>query len=194
MVGAAAAGWRLCGAGTARRDRRHDGLHTSSPISDLPPAPALVSASAVCLAPVPCLQEDWLADLNPESLVVVKGAYATPELAKAQPGERCVRGQASHAGGCCNGCWGSLLTCRWRGGSFAGCSASCSAFPCLPCPLTCPAPPALPCPALSRFQLERLGYFCVDPDTASSGSLVLNRTCTLKESSSKQTAAKGGRK
>lgn len=36
------------------------------------------------------LQEDWLADLNPESLVVVKGAYATPELAKAQPGDRWV--------------------------------------------------------------------------------------------------------
>ncbi len=34
------------------------------------------------------LQEDWLADLNPDSLVVVKGAYATPELAKAQPGDR----------------------------------------------------------------------------------------------------------
>jgi hypothetical protein len=49
-------------------------------------------------------------------------------------------------------------------------------------------------PFLSRFQLERLGYFCVDPDTASSGSLVLNRTCTLKESSSKQTAARGGKK
>ncbi len=36
------------------------------------------------------LQDDWLGDLNPESLVAVKGAYATPELAKAQPGDRCV--------------------------------------------------------------------------------------------------------
>jgi hypothetical protein len=35
------------------------------------------------------VQDDWLEDLNPESLVVVKGAYATPELAKAQPGDRC---------------------------------------------------------------------------------------------------------
>lgn len=34
----------------------------------------------------------------------------------------------------------------------------------------------LPC----SFQLERLGYFCVDPDTRP-GRLVLNRTCTLKE-------------
>jgi glutaminyl-tRNA synthetase len=32
----------------------------------------------------------------------------------------------------------------------------------------------------SRFQLERLGYFCVDPDTRP-GTLVLNRTCTLRD-------------
>ncbi|KAL4447374.1 hypothetical protein ABPG77_007407 [Micractinium sp. CCAP 211/92] len=75
----------------------------------------------------PASAEDWLADLNPDSLVVVKGAYATPELAKAQPGD--------------------------------------------------------------RFQLERLGYFCADPDTAS-GSLVLDRTCALKESFPKQTSGK----
>jgi glutaminyl-tRNA synthetase len=38
-----------------------------------------------------------------------------------------------------------------------------------------------------RFQLERLGYFCVDPDSSSSGGvLVLNRTCTLRESFPKQ--------
>jgi glutaminyl-tRNA synthetase len=44
-----------------------------------------------------------------------------------------------------------------------------------------------------RFQLERLGYFCVDTDSKP-GALVLNRTCTLKESFPKQTAAKGARK
>ena len=44
---------------------------------DAPAAPA-----------VPAVQDEWLEDLNPESLVVVKGAYATPELAKAQPGGR----------------------------------------------------------------------------------------------------------
>lgn len=44
-----------------------------------------------------------------------------------------------------------------------------------------------------RFQLERLGYFCVDPDSKP-GALVLNRTCTLKESFPKQTAGKGARK
>jgi glutaminyl-tRNA synthetase len=32
-----------------------------------------------------------------------------------------------------------------------------------------------------RFQFERLGYFCVDPDSAS-GKLVINRTVTLKDS------------
>ncbi|GIW45689.1 MAG: glutamine--tRNA ligase [Candidatus Binatia bacterium] len=32
-----------------------------------------------------------------------------------------------------------------------------------------------------RFQLERLGYFCVDPDTERLGRLVLNRTVTLKD-------------
>ncbi|BDA41649.1 Glutamine-tRNA ligase [Coccomyxa sp. Obi] len=32
----------------------------------------------------------------------------------------------------------------------------------------------------TRFQMERLGYFCVDPDSRP-GKLVLNRTCTLKE-------------
>ncbi len=42
---------------------------------------------------------------------------------------------------------------------------------------------------LRRFQLERLGYFCADPDTAA-GSLVLNRTCALKESFPKQTSGK----
>ncbi len=31
-----------------------------------------------------------------------------------------------------------------------------------------------------RFQMERLGYFCVDPDSRP-GKLVLNRTCMLKE-------------
>ncbi|MBW1844990.1 MAG: glutamine--tRNA ligase, partial [Deltaproteobacteria bacterium] len=32
-----------------------------------------------------------------------------------------------------------------------------------------------------RFQLERLGYFCVDPDSASSGKLVLNRSVGLRD-------------
>ena len=33
---------------------------------------------------------------------------------------------------------------------------------------------------LSRFQFERLGYFCVDPDSTT-GKLVFNRTVTLKD-------------
>jgi len=34
--------------------------------------------------------------------------------------------------------------------------------------------------ALDRFQFERLGYFCVDPDSAE-GKLVFNRTVTLRD-------------
>jgi glutaminyl-tRNA synthetase len=33
----------------------------------------------------------------------------------------------------------------------------------------------------SRFQFERLGYFCVDPDSKPA-ALVFNRTATLKAS------------
>ena len=36
-------------------------------------------------------------------------------------------------------------------------------------------------PAGTRYQFERLGYFCVDPDSRP-GSLVFNRTVTLKDS------------
>lgn len=46
---------------------------------------------------------------------------------------------------------------------------------------------------MRRLQLERLGYFCVDPDSAP-GALVMNRTCTLKEGTAKQSAAKGAKK
>ena len=93
------------------------------------PALAPLTTFALSCPALTRKQEDWLGDLNPESLVVVKGAYATPELAKAKPGD--------------------------------------------------------------RLQLERLGYFCADPDSAP-GALVLKRTCMLKESFSKQTVAKVG--
>jgi glutaminyl-tRNA synthetase len=33
---------------------------------------------------------------------------------------------------------------------------------------------------LSRYQFERLGYFCVDPDNGS-GRLIFNRTVTLRD-------------
>ena len=36
------------------------------------------------------------------------------------------------------------------------------------------------CQPFERFQLERLGYFCVDPDSKG-GALVLNRTCSLRD-------------
>lgn len=74
------------------------------------------------------LPDEWLKDLNPESLTVLSGGYATPHLAKAKVGD--------------------------------------------------------------RLQLERLGYFCVDPDSTD-GALVLNRTVTLRESFPKQTGSKG---
>jgi glutaminyl-tRNA synthetase len=40
-------------------------------------------------------------------------------------------------------------------------------------------------PVMARFQFERLGYFCVDPDSRE-GALVFNRTATLKDSWAKQ--------
>ncbi|KAK9864032.1 hypothetical protein WJX84_000961 [Apatococcus fuscideae] len=40
-----------------------------------------------------------------------------------------------------------------------------------------------------RFQLERLGYFCVDSDSSSS-NMVINRTCTLRESASSKAVSK----
>ena len=99
------------------------------------------------------------------------------------------------------GCYKAEATCA--ASKCARCSCRCYPAACTPAPLAlpltvpsrivvsaCPTRPFLAC----RFQLERLGYFCVDPDTTSSGSLVLNRTCTLKESSSKQTVARGGGK
>jgi len=47
-------------------------------------------------------------------------------------------------------------------------------------------------PALLRakagdvFQFERIGYFCVDPDSSGARGLILNRTCSLRESSEKR--------
>ena len=44
-------------------------------------------------------------------------------------------------------------------------------------------------PAGARYQFERLGYFCVDPDTHA-GALVFNRTVTLKDSYKNETTEK----
>ena len=45
----------------------------------------------------------------------------------------------------------------------------------------CPAEPSLASAAApDRFQFERLGYFCVDPDSAP-GALVFNRTVSLRD-------------
>ncbi len=45
--------------------------------------------------------------------------------------------------------------------------------------------------ALQRFQFERLGYFCVDPDSCD-GKLIFNRTVTLKDEWAKIQSAPGG--
>jgi len=37
----------------------------------------------------------------------------------------------------------------------------------------------------SRYQFERLGYFCVDSVDSAAGALVFNRTVTLRDSWSK---------
>ena len=44
-----------------------------------------------------------------------------------------------------------------------------------------------------RFQLERLGYFCVDPDSASLGKLVLNRSVGLRDTWAKEAKGAGSR-
>jgi glutaminyl-tRNA synthetase len=50
----------------------------------------------------------------------------------------------------------------------------------------------------SRFQFERLGYFCVDPDSAapsvSDDTLVFNRTVTLRDTWAKIQGQRGGKR
>ena len=47
--------------------------------------------------------------------------------------------------------------------------------------VTCKVEPSLAdAKPLDRFQFERIGYFCVDPDSRP-GKLVFNRTVTLKD-------------
>ena len=154
-----------------------------------------------------------LGDLNPASLEVVPGAVASPELAKANPGDRCASrfraacphphpstAPASQGLPCLSSLerYPSLGTSGMFPLGKPGCyrslslslrSSLCSTAPTLPHLL--PPPPSTPAPR--RFQLERLGYFCVDPDESAGGGLVLNRTCTLRESFPKQAAPKGGK-
>ncbi len=72
--------------------------------------------------------EDWLSDIDPASLTVLRGCLATARLAAAAVGD--------------------------------------------------------------VFQLERLGYFCVDPDSRP-GALVLNRTVELKQTAAAAAGAAG---
>ncbi|MEW5304384.1 MAG: hypothetical protein WDW36_006995 [Sanguina aurantia] len=73
----------------------------------------------------PAASDTWLEELNPDSLTVVQGALACPELSAAKAGD--------------------------------------------------------------KFQFERLGYFCVDPDSTP-GKMVVNRTVSLKDSVPKTVA------
>ena len=41
---------------------------------------------------------------------------------------------------------------------------------------------------LSHFQFERMGYFCVDPDSAKGNRLIFNRTVNLKDTWAKESA------
>ena len=72
---------------------------------------------------MPGTDRDFLADINPASLQVLRGCRLEPNAAAAVPGD--------------------------------------------------------------RFQFERIGYFCLDPDSRP-GALVFNRTVTLKEASGKR--------
>ena len=69
--------------------------------------------------------QDWLDNLNPDSLTVLEGCYLEPSLASAAPA--------------------------------------------------------------SRWQLERVGYFCADSVDSKPGALVLNRTIALRDSWAKMT-------
>jgi glutaminyl-tRNA synthetase len=40
----------------------------------------------------------------------------------------------------------------------------------------------------TRYQFERLGYFCTDPKDSKPGSLVFNRTISLRDSWAKEQA------
>lgn len=108
--------------------------------------------------------ETWLEELNPNSLAVVHGALATPALAAARVGDRC---ESLHAG--CAG-----MRCRLAGAAWIA-ALHPSVEPAL-------IPGDLKCHC--RFQLERLGYFTVDPDSRDD-AMVLNRTCALKDSFAK---------
>jgi glutaminyl-tRNA synthetase len=62
----------------------------------------------------------------------------------------------------------------------------------LVCLQTCRAEPALASAQPGeRFQFERLGYFCADPDSRP-GALVFNRTVTLRDTWAKIAKQQGG--
>lgn len=93
----------------------------------------------------------WLADLDPSSCEVLRGCMLTPELA---------RDAASALREV------EVVDDEEDGGEGKEGKRR----------VVVAAPPGQ-----KRYQWERLGYFCVDPDSRGEGSLVFNRTATLRE-------------
>eukprot|EP00967_Tisochrysis_lutea_P156646 scaffold316088_cov19-Tisochrysis_lutea.AAC.1 len=69
-------------------------LHAAPPLSQLSLSFALCTSTAqariydtLFKSEDPNVHEDWLSDINPESLVVLQGCYANPALASAKPGD-----------------------------------------------------------------------------------------------------------
>jgi hypothetical protein len=141
--------------------------------------------------------DDWLSDLNTDSLQVLL-------LDLPCPLQRCfvhiLRSFPCSQGGV----WvcAIMMAAHTEAGAFHSCVLCVTLTHVWLCPCNkrqvlkgCVA-----CPALAsakpgdRFQFERLGFFCVDPDSGKAGApgLVFNRTVTLKESFPKQAAALAG--
>ncbi|KAL9389529.1 hypothetical protein Peur_018134 [Populus x canadensis] len=102
----------------------------------------------------PAELEDWLADVNPKSKVVISGAYAVPSLRYAAIGDRF---QFERLDVQCNWfCYGSFVSYMFDIN-------------------------AVPLRLIFVFSIHNPGYFVVDKDSTSE-RLVFNRTVTLRDS------------
>lgn len=141
------------------------------------------------------LGDSWMDDVNPESLTTVTGALAPPRLANAHVGDRSV----------------PLGACARVPKPGLAVACTCGMGHAIQPDMITSGPAPYPAAVLRRlgstivetvrlnptdacrFQLERLGYFYVDPDSIISDTgckLVINRTCTLRDSFQKTAAAK----
>jgi glutaminyl-tRNA synthetase len=102
----------------------------------------------------------WLADLDQGSCEVLTGCMLTPELARDAASalrlEEAVEEEEDEE--------------EEQGGGKGAAAGGAKSKAVLSAP-----------PGQKRYQWERLGYFCVDPDSRGEGSLVFNRTATLRE-------------